>query len=474
VTRSFRVQLAFRAAVASAIALGTISAVSVLALGSVLDGDLDATVLNVATIQAASLTDGPAGEMHFHDWELTPEEAESVSDLVRYAQVWQVDGVSLLRSQYMTEDLPLDRAYLGRAGDGELAWTDGTYQGDAVRMLYFPLERLGGLHERHVLQVAAPLRIRNTLVSRVALFLALLSLGVVGATFGGGWWLAGRAIRPVYEVIDQAEGVGAQSLDRRIHAYADTQEYRRLVDVLNTMLSRIQGAFEGQRQFTADASHELRSPLTAMRGELELALRRDRDSAEYRRVLQSTLEEVVRLSRITEDLLTLARSDSGVLLTRPEPVEFSGIAERVVERLESRAAAKEIRLETESSGDATTEADPVLLGQAVWNLVDNAIRHTPAGGTIRVTTRVQGDHVELAVKDNGPGFPEEMLAHVFDRFFRADRARSHAEAHQGTGLGLAIVRGVAEAHGGSATAENAPEGGARVELRFPRSPTSRT
>jgi len=474
VTRSFRVQLALRAALTAALALATISAVSVWALASVLDGDLDATILNVATIQAASLTDGPAGEMHFHDWELTPAEAESVSDLVRYAQVWRVDGSSLLRSQYMTEDLPLDTAYLQRAGQGELGWTDGEYQGDPTRVLYFPLEHLGELHEQHVLQVAAPLRSRNALVSQVALFLALLAVGVTAATFGGGWWLAGRAIRPVHEVIDQAEAVGAQSLDRRIHAYADTQEYRRLVDVLNTMLARIQSAFESQRTFTADASHELRSPLTAMRGELELALRRERDAQEYKRVLASTLEEVVRLQRITEDLLTLARSDSGALLMRPEPIEVSGIVERVVERLRSRATGRDLRVEVESVGDTTAEADPVLVGQAVWNLLDNAIHFTPPGGRIQVSTHDRGGEVELAVEDSGPGFPPEMLDQVFNRFYRADRARSHGDDAQGTGLGLAIVKGVAEAHGGSASAENAPRGGARVALRFPRAPAHRS
>jgi two-component system OmpR family sensor kinase len=468
VTRSFKVQLALRATVTIALALVMISVVSVLALASVLDRDLDATILNVATIQAASLTDGPLGEMHFHDWELTPDEAESVRDLVRYAQVWQVDGVGLLRSQYMTGDLPLDRAYLDRAGDGELVWTDATFQGVPVRILYFPLERLGELHERHVLQVAAPLSRRNALVSQVGLFLSLLFVGVIASMFAGSWWLAGRAIRPVHEVIDQAEEIGAKSLERRIRAYADTQEYRRLVDVLNTMLARIQSAFEGQRQFTADASHELRSPLTAMRGELELALRRDRDGPEYRRVLSSTLEEVVRLSRITEDLLTLARSDSGVLLTRPEPVDVAGIVDRVIEKLRGPAAAKGLEVEQSMAGDTTAEVDPVLLGQVVWNLVDNAIRFTPSGGRIRVTAQGSDGHVDLAVEDSGPGFPEDRVDRVFDRFFRADPARSRSEEAPGTGLGLAIVKGVAEAHGGEADATNLPEGGARVSVRFPR------
>jgi two-component system, OmpR family, sensor kinase len=307
------------------------------------------------------------------------------------------------------------------------------------------------------------------MLTRVALFLALLSVSVTAAVFGGAWWLAGRAMRPVHEIMDQAEDIGAGSLERRIHAYADTREYQRLVDVLNKMLDRIQGAFETQRRFTSDASHELRSPLTAMRGELELALRRERDLPEYRRVLGSTLEEVVRLSRISEDLLVLARSDAGALVARPEPLELAGTVGRIVERLRGQATAKGVTLDANAVGDTTAEVDPVLLGQAVWNLLENAIRFSPRGGRVTVSSRDEGERVALVVEDEGPGFPPEMLDRVFDRFFRADPARSRPDEASGTGLGLAIVKGVAEAHGGTAEAANAPGGGARVTVRFQRS-----
>jgi two-component system OmpR family sensor kinase len=461
-------RLALRATMIMALALAAVSVVSLVLLRSVLDGEIDATILEVAAIQAASLTDEQSGEMSFHDWELTPDEVDAVQDLVRYAQVWQADGLSLLRSQYMTSDLPLDSEYLDRAAAGELAWMQGRYEGTPVRILYFPLERLGAVHQRHVLQVAAPLRSRNALLTSVGAFLALLSIAVTASVIGGSWWLAGRAMRPVHEIMDQAEEIGVGSLERRIHAYADTREYQRLVDVLNTMLERIQGAFEVQRRFTSDASHELRSPLTAMRGELELALRRERDLPEYRRVVESTLEEVVRLSRITEDLLILARSDSGALVVRPEPVDVAGAVERVLERLRGKAAAKGVVLESDVVGDTTAEVDPVLLGQTAWNLLENAIRFTPAGGRIRVVARGDAERVELLVEDSGPGFPPEMLDRVFDRFFRADPARSRPDEVSGTGLGLAIVKGVAEAHHGTAEAANVPDGGARVTVRLPR------
>lgn len=467
--RSFRFQLAVRAAAAMALGLGTVGAVTLWALRATLDREINASILSVASIQAASLTESPTGEMLFHEWQLTPDEAASLQDLVRYAQVWQADGVSLLRSQYMTSDLPLDREHLARAGDGEVVWTEVSWDGVPIRTLYYPLERHGPLHERHVLQVAASLASRNEMVVRVALFLVLLTAALSGATFVGSSWLAAKAMRPVNEVIDQAEDIGGRSLDRRIHAYADHQEYRRLVEVLNTMLGRIQGAFDAQRRFTADASHELRSPLTAMRGELELALRRERAPEEYRAVLESTLEEVVRLSRITEDLLVLARSDSGALQPRLEPCDAAAVVGRVMDRLQGSAGEKGVSLTLGDPGPVWGVADPGLLGQVAWNLVENAVKFTPAGGRVEVRVR-GGAPLVLEVLDTGPGFSQPEVA--FRRFYREDPARSHADASDGTGLGLAIVQAVAEAHGGTARAENRAAGGARVVVELPGQPAA--
>lgn len=448
-----------------ALGLGAIGAVTLWALRSALDREINASILSVASIQAASLTDAASGEMFFHEWELTPDEAASLRDLVRYAQVWQADGVSLLRSQYMTTDLPLDREHLALAGSGELVWTEVAWEGVPIRTLYYPLERHGPLHQRHVLQVAASLASRNEMMGRVALFLAALTALLAGATFVGSSWLAGKAMRPVHEIMDQAEEIGGTSLDRRIHAYADHQEYRRLVDVLNTMLGRIQDTFDAQRRFTSDASHELRSPLTAMRGELELALRRERQPDEYRQVLASTLEEVVRLSRIAEDLLVLARSDSGALTPRWESCNAGAVVDRVLDRLMGKAAEKGVAVARTSPGPVWAVADAGLLSQVVWNLVDNALKFTPAGGRVEVTVSGDEGGLSVAVTDTGPGFRDP--AQTFRRFYREDPARTHGTATDGTGLGLAIVRAVAEAHGGVVRAENRPEGGARVVVALP-------
>ena len=464
--RSFRFLLAARAAAATALGLVALSASTVFILKLALDRELDSGILSVASIQAASLADGQSGEMHFHEWELTPEEAASVRDLVQYAQVWDADGTSLLRSRYMTADLPVDAESLLRATEGEVVWDRQDFEGDAVRTVFYPLERLGPAHQTHVLQVAAPLTRRDEMLRRAGVFLLMLTLSLTAAAFGGAWWLADRAVQPIHEVIDQAEAIEARSLDTRINAYADATEYRRLVQVLNTMLGRLQAGFDAQRRFTADASHELRSPLTAMRGEIEVALRRERESPEYRDVLRSVLHEVGRLSTTTEELLTLARSDSRTLVAVPEDVDAVEVVGHVLDRLRGSAAETGVDLELATDGSVPAYVDPGMLARITWNLTDNALRH--ARERVQVTVSARDGMVELIVLDDGPGLSGADPDDLFERFFRADEARTPEGRNGGTGLGLAIVRALAEAHGGSAAAAEMADGGGRFIVQLPQ------
>lgn len=448
-----------------ALALAAVMVLGWLALRETLDRQLDASIFNVASIQAGAVTDDPSGEMQFHEWNLTPEEASSVRELNRWAQVWSEEGESLLRTQYLTRDLPLDTAALRAAAEGELAWTEQGFQGMETRSVYYPLGRLGESHARHVLQVAASLTARDDTLETAAFGLLVIGLFVTAGTFGGSWWLAGRAVAPIRDITGQAEEIGAQTLGRRITAYADTREYQRLVEVLNTMLDRLDAAFEAQRRFTADASHELRSPLTALRGEVELALRKDRSPDEYRRVLESALEEAERLSALADDLLTLARSDAGGIEPRRRETPLHEPVQTALERARPGAAAKQIDLALDGDEDISGYWDPDLLERMAFNLIENAVKYTTPGGHVRARLLTTDGHATLEVEDTGPGIREEDRERIFDRFYRADASRADIE---GTGLGLSIVRAVAVAHGGSVTAENREEGGARFLVRLPR------
>jgi len=468
-TGSFRFVLATRVTLALTAAVTAVALLSYFALRQALDRELEASMMAVASIQAATVTADPSGEMHFHEWELTPEEAASVRDLIRYLQIWNTDGESLLRTGHVNEDLPLDTVALASAGQGRLVWTGGRFQGIPIRALYYPLERMGDLHIQHVLEVAAPLEARNRMLRKAALLIFSIVVTAAAAAFPGGWWLAGRAVQPVDAIVDQAEAITAGSPRRTIDAYADTWEYKRLVQVLNRMLSRLQAAVDTQRRFTADASHELRTPLTVLRGELEVALRRERSPEEYTRVLRTSLEEAERLSRLAEDLMTLTRSEAGAQRLQ---VKEDDVAERVrnaAARLSRQAHEKEIEITGPSPGAVRAELDPDLMDRVIWNLVSNAIKFTPPGGRVDVRVREVDSGVTLEVSDTGPGIPPDKLDAVFDRFFRIDEVRTLGSETSGTGLGLAIVKAIAELHGGSVVASNRAGGGALFRVTLPRS-----
>ena len=448
--------------------IGAVSALSFFALRNALDRELNVSLVNVASIQASALTEDPSGVMRFHEWELTPEEAASIRDLNRYAQVWNADGESLLRTQYITRDLPLDTTALHRAARGELTWTEGEFQGIPIRSLYYPLERLGELHRRHVLQVAAPLEARNRTLLVVALLLLAVTVTAGAGSFLAGWWLANRMIRPVDDITDQAEGVGLKGGSPRIEAYADTEEYQRLVQVLNRMLQRLDSALEAQKRFTADASHELRSPLTALRGELEVAARRERSPEEYRRVIASALDEVKRLSRTAEDLLTLTRSEAGAAMAQPRSIDPADRARHAVGRLGRRIGEKDLDVRVTVRASVRAKVDPDLLDRLLWNLLENAVKFTPPSGKVEVVVAGEDDEAVVEVRDTGPGIPAGEEEAIFERFHRLDSSRTPGQSREGgTGLGLAIVRAIARLHGGSVMAENRPEGGAAFTLRLP-------
>jgi signal transduction histidine kinase len=226
------------------------------------------------------------------------------------------------------------------------------------------------------------------------------------------------------------------------------------------MLDRLQEAIERERRFVDNASHELRTPLATLRAEIDLALVRRRETSELEASLRSAREDVNHLQRLVEDLLVLARSRGGRIPVRRVGTRLPALVTRSVQFVDDQARDAGVKIEVETSDEAV-ELDPDRVHQALRNLLENAIRHTPRGGTVRVSAGRTGNIVRMVVADSGPGFPPELLPGLFDPFTRGN---SDGPDPSGTGLGLAIVRAVAEAHGGSASAENTADG-ARVTLR---------
>jgi heavy metal sensor kinase len=286
-----------------------------------------------------------------------------------------------------------------------------------------------------------------------------LAAAVLAALF-----LAERALRPMGAITRLARGLGAGDLSRRIALKGPEDEIKQLADTLDGMLARLEQAFAAQQRFVGDASHELRTPLTIMRGHADVALANpDASPEELRGCLEIVVTELRRLGRLAEDLLTLQRADAGTHHLSPECVDLGALAEEITADLSSLASGR--RLCSSCVPGVAARVDPAWFRQLLINLVENAVRHTAAGGTITVAVRRDGERALLEVEDTGSGIAIEHIPYLFDRFYRVDPERSRA--HGGAGLGLAIVAWIVEAHGGTVGVTSEPGAGARFTLAFP-------
>jgi heavy metal sensor kinase len=281
------------------------------------------------------------------------------------------------------------------------------------------------------------------------------------ASFAG-WLVAGFALRPVERMRSEASAISASELDKRLEEPEANDEIRRLATTLNAMLGRLEESITGERRFLDNASHELRTPLTVLKTELDVALARPRNADELTSALRSASEETDRLARMAEDLLVLSRMNNGRLPVHREETALRPLLEASSRMFAGRAEAAGVRIQVDAP-EATVLVDGSRIRQAVDNLIDNAIRVTPAGGVVGVHARLDEGRVTIAVEDQGPGFPRGFVQDAFEPFRRAPVGTGDGEV-DGAGLGLAIVKAIAESHGGTATAENLPSGGARVSL----------
>jgi heavy metal sensor kinase len=309
------------------------------------------------------------------------------------------------------------------------------------------------------LESVAVTRRHFLLVMAAVLPLALLCAG------GGGWILAQRALRPVDRMTEAARRIGAEHLDERLETTGADDELDRLAATLNDMLGRLDTAFRQIRQFSADASHELQTPLTILQGELEIALRVPRSPEEYQRVLASALEESERIARLVEGLLLLSRADAGVLRMDRQPVDLAELMAEVVEHARVLAEARGVALECKSGRPTIMQGDREHLRRLILNLVDNGIKYTPAGGQVTLSLQHEGEWAALRVADTGIGLAPEEQERIFQRFYRAPEAVSQAE--EGSGLGLCIARSIAEAHGGRIEVQSAISRGSTFTVFLP-------
>jgi two-component system, OmpR family, sensor kinase len=287
------------------------------------------------------------------------------------------------------------------------------------------------------------------LLRRPLLFAGLAALLLAGA---GGWLLARRSLAPVVAMAGSARRIGAENLGEQLPVANPRDELGQLAVTFNELLARLHAAFERQRRFMADASHELRTPLSVMSATAGVTLRkRHRKEDEYREAVQMMSEQTQRLSRIVKDMFTLARADAGRYPLDKRPLYLNDLLEEVARAGELLAAEKSVTVEIIGSLEAGFHGDEDLLRRMILNLVDNAIKHTPQGGVVRLSMTEEAPDYLISISDTGPGIPSEAQAHIFERFYRAGAARSQPEDGDGAGagLGLSIASWIAQAHDGS-------------------------
>jgi heavy metal sensor kinase len=305
---------------------------------------------------------------------------------------------------------------------------------------------------------------RTLILLGIAIPLALL-LGSYG-----GLLLANQALRPVDRMTRAAEQIAAGDLSERVPEPARMDELGRLAATFNYMIARLQAAFERQKQFTSDASHELRTPLAVMRGDIEITLRRERSTEEYKRALTSNLEEIMRLSRLVEDLLMLARGDAGRIELRCEPIDLNDVCRRMAEYIAPLADQRDQTLIYEPPPGAETapvmiSADTLRIKQLLLNLLDNAIKYTERRGRVALGLRTEDRVAVITVADTGRGIPPEDLPHIFERFFRRS-AKTADRTAAGFGLGLSIVKWIVDSHGGRIEAKSEVGKGTEFTVRL--------
>lgn len=374
-------------------------------------------------------------------------------------------------SQQFQDDRPWDSAAYWIASRGR-RWVSTIRSGDnRLIVLSAPIRRKGALVG--VVQVAQPLIEKERLVEsqfRTMLVLVPLALLVAGA---GGLFLTNNALRPVDQMTQAAAEIGAGDLSRRLEVRGQ-DELARLAETFNSMIARLEGTFRGlenayyrlegayeeQQRFTGDASHELRTPLTRIKGMTSLALSGPGCFDEYRDAVIVADQAADVMTRIVQDLLLLARSDAGQLLPYRAPVSVCQLLRRAAER--PAAPDGPVILLRLPDPDLRVSGDADHLARLLNNLVENAVRHTPAQGEITLSAAQAGDAIVVTVSDTGEGIPAEHLPHVCERFYRVDSARARRDG--GTGLGLAICRSIVQAHGGSMSLESAPGVGTTVRI----------
>jgi len=395
---------------------------------------------------------------------LEDDEKDEMREAARSAVVLSPAGTVLWKGAASTTRPPLSTAQLADLQRGLTLFDTITPPHDgSIRRISFPVTHAGSV--RYLLQMEASLRLVDDALRLLMLLLAALAGAMIVVGWIGSRWLAREALAPVEALTATAEQISVPSLRTRMTLAAPYEEFDRLARVFNAMLDRLHHVFEGQRQFIADAAHEIQTPLTVIKGTIEVVLQKSRNAEDYRDALVTNLGQVERLGTLTRSLLTLAQFSGDRPPVTLTPLALEPLVQDLIKELSPLAEDRKIQLILDAQPVPRVQGDAGRLTQLLINLLDNALAYTPPEGRITIRLKPILAQVVLQVEDTGAGIAPEHLPRLFERFYRADPARTRESG--GTGLGLAIVKEIAEAHGGTVAVESTPGQGTRFTVTLP-------
>jgi two-component system OmpR family sensor kinase len=462
VTLTLRARLAVIATTVSGLLLGGLSVVSYNVLARWLNDDV--------STRLTELTEGLHGYLQFDgdvprvEYNVNDtDQASFVNEATRFYRIYDAESGRLL---YQSPDisplgLPLTPGEIALLRSGTPP-SDITTPHGRLKIVSSPVASPGG--RPYVLQVGVSLNAMDTALSRYRDLLLLLTPLALLTTAVAAWWLAGFALAPLTRVAGAAADIDVTTLERRLPTRDVNDELEQVTRAFNDTLGRLEHSIGEMRQFSTALAHELRTPLAALRGEIELALRGSRDPG-VQQTLGSQIEEIDRLTRLIEHVLTLARAESGQIPLSFGAVDLGALAVSLVDPLEPVANARSIQLLCESAPSVVARGDAGWLERLLINLLDNAIKFTDEGGRVVVRVSRDGERVRLVVVDTGIGMAPEVSGHVFERFYQADPSRSSPSG--GAGLGLSLVKWITDRHHGQITVDSRPGHGSTFSVTLP-------
>ncbi|MBI1911928.1 MAG: HAMP domain-containing protein [Deltaproteobacteria bacterium] len=431
----------------------------------------DNQISSVANMMAHTVIK-PSGQLFLpRDFDLILGRFFGVRTAGNYIQVLDPHGDVVAKSSNLESfTLPITKdtylSALGGATSYEVVRKVGRYPVRVVTMPIFHHDK--GLVA--IVQVGSSLEGMDEIFHSLAYIFVILMVASVVIASAVGWFLARKALKPVSEITNTARRIGAENLNERINIAVPQDEIGKLASTINEMIMRLEKSFRQIQQFTADASHELKTPLTILKGEMEIALRSKDDVEFMKETLRSSLEEIDRMNYIVKNLLDLAKMDMESGALPKEIVKLDKVLADRFEQLRRLALDSGIRMAILRSKPLIVCGDPVRLSQLLFNLMDNALKYTPKGGEVELTLDDEDGKAVFRVRDSGVGISKEDLPYIFDRFYRVDKVRSSKVG--GAGLGLSICKEIAESHGGTLDVQSTLGSGSTFTARLPLADTS--